>query len=138
MAWIWEAESGVDKETDTSKVERVEKESHHRLFQLESTRSAEQETTWQTEAETENQRQGLRHRLIFSVGDEDRGASIPNSMVRAGEGLVKRRQEGARASLFATIHYELAQFHVESLIMVLPSFSQVGGAWVSRRLLECF
>ncbi|KAF2584844.1 hypothetical protein F2Q70_00035594 [Brassica cretica] len=47
-------------------------------------------------------------------------------MVRAGEGLVKRRQEGARASLFATIHYELAQFHVESLIMVLPSFSQVG------------
>ncbi|KAF3532362.1 hypothetical protein DY000_02039410 [Brassica cretica] len=47
-------------------------------------------------------------------------------MVRAGEGLVKRRQEGARASLFATIHYELAQFHVESLIIVLPSFLQVG------------
>ncbi|KAF3601683.1 hypothetical protein F2Q69_00034850 [Brassica cretica] len=47
-------------------------------------------------------------------------------MVRAGEGLMKRRQEGARASLFATIYYELAQFHVESLIMVLPSFSQVG------------
>ena len=40
--------------------------------------------------------------------------------------MVEKRPEDAGASLLATIHHELAEFHVEGLIRVSPFFRRLG------------
>ncbi|KAL0650769.1 hypothetical protein Bca4012_093460 [Brassica carinata] len=127
MAWTWETESGVDKETDASKVDEGRDREPPLIVsvRVDAVSRAGDDMADDGDRDRESTTRP-EPSFDFDVGDEDRGASIPDSMVRAREGLVERRREDAGASLFETIHHELAEFHVESLIRVSPFFRRLG------------